>query len=141
MLYTPTDYGSWSGDTFTYSISDGGDPVSATVVLERYSIPSAGDQSFTFVEDTLSYIPGLAEAYVTSGSKRTANMRVVIETLPARGTLFQACFEALPGLYTSLCTAGTTTPMTPITAPGTELQPRTSWTEACRRGWGAGIAS
>jgi hypothetical protein len=84
----------------------------------------------TFNEDSISYIV-LAEAGVTSRTKRTANFLVRITALPSRGQLYQACFKPGSDLtYASICDAvdlqdalreGAHT-LRPIAAPGTILE-------------------
>ena len=119
LIYNPTSYSGWTGDTFTYSVTDGTNTATGTVTLVRYSIPSPADRSYTFVEDELAYAV-LAKPYITSVSKQTANLGVVVTSLPTRGTLYQACFTTAQSLYSSLCTAGSNT-LVPITAIGTRL--------------------
>jgi hypothetical protein len=120
VWYTPTAFDSWTGDVFTYDVSDGGSPVRADVMLERYSIPAPSNRSMMVLEDALGY-QMVGAPYITSKNKTTANLRVRITELPARGTLYQACFaEGSDNTYTSLCSAGSGTPEN-ITAVGTML--------------------
>lgn len=120
VWYIPSTYDSWTGDTFTYDVSDGGPPVSASVMLERFEIPRPSNRSMVVLEDELAY-QILGAPYITSKNKTTANLRVRITKLPARGTLHQACFaEGSDNTYTSLCSAGSGTPEN-ITAVGTML--------------------
>ena len=117
VFYAPLSFSAWTGDSFTYTVQDdtSATPVTATVVLEKYKIPVAENRTFTFEEDTLSHMV-LGNVYVTAKTKKTAQLTVVITRLPARGTLFQACFtDGGDGTYTALCASGTSaSSMTPI---------------------------
>ena len=125
VIYTATDYATFTTDTFTYTVSDGGAPVTATIKLDKYTLPAAAAKTYTFKEDVLSSMV-LGKAYVSATRKYSTNLNVLIESLPARGTLYQACFTAdSSNLYTDMCAAGTSTPMTPITTvPTTLTNPR-----------------
>ena len=101
VVYRPSLFTTnWTSDTFTFAVNDGGADSIATVVLERFRIPQPRNRSFLLQEDTVSYII-LSKPYITSQIKRTANLRVRITELPARGTLYQACFEGTT--YPTLC--------------------------------------
>lgn len=122
VYYTPsTTPGASFADSFTFGVSDGGAEVQASVSLVPYSMPVPAAKSYTFDEDALSYMV-LGKPYIGSASKETVMLQVVITSLPARGTLYQACFEqGGDGTYSNVCAAGTSTPLTPITAAGTLL--------------------
>ena len=122
VVYTPTDYASWTGDSFRYSVTDGGVPSEAVVELVRYVMPEPPTVTFTFNEDTLSFIP-LAKPGVTSQTKRNANFRVMITSLPTAGALYQACFKPDgDNSYTALCTPGDGNTLLPIESPNTFVE-------------------
>jgi len=127
VKYTPTNYATFVSDTFTYTVNDDSADgattrLTGTVKLEKYSMPTVSDVTYSFNEDELSYMV-LGKAYVSSASKQTSNMHVVITELPAKGTLYQACFEAGADgdYYTTICATGSTTSKTTISAANTAL--------------------
>ena len=122
VLYTPTDYASWTGDSFRYIVTDGGVPSEALVELVRYVMPLPPNVNAAFDEDTLSYIV-LAKPGVTSQGKRNANFRVLITSLPTAGTLYQACFTPNgDNSYTALCAPGDGNALTPIISPNSLVE-------------------
>ena len=129
--YTPTlpsaSEPAWSGDSFTYHVSDGGTPsASATVQLVPHAVPIARSRRLTFVEDELSF-GTLAAVGISSVRKETGYYRVRITSLPERGTLYQACFKLdSDSTYSALCDAdgvahGENGMLTAIRAVGTVL--------------------
>ncbi|KAL1507311.1 hypothetical protein AB1Y20_008157 [Prymnesium parvum] len=104
VWYHTAEFSNWTGDSFTYAVSDGGEPVTGTVVLERYHIQPPPDRQLVAPEDELSFIV-LGQPYITSQSKRLANLRVRILSLPSRGTLYHACFQNSIEQYSSMCTS------------------------------------
>ena len=111
VIYFTPDDATWVGDNFTYSVSDGGHPYLARVVLVRHQIPPAVERNYSFGEDELSYMV-LGAPHVTSVTRRSAYLRVVITSLPARGTLYQACFDANTAkTYTALCKGSNPSPI------------------------------
>ena len=119
VIYTPTNFATFVSDSFTYKVSDGGVWVQATIQLDKYTVPAPSAKSYSFNEDVLSTMV-LGKAYVSATRKYTQNMNVVITSLPARGTLYQACFRAGgDGLYTALCDASSTNKVAITTVPTT----------------------
>ena len=91
VYYTPARNSSGTAftDSFTFGVSDGGSEVQAAVQLIAYLMPSPSSKSYTFSEDKLSYMV-LGKPYVASQTKQSGMLEVVVTSLPARGTLYQA---------------------------------------------------
>lgn len=60
LIYTPPAIGEIATDTFTYTISDGVQTATATVMIDLDVVPTAVDDTFTLAEDTTTDVDPLA---------------------------------------------------------------------------------
>mmetsp|Transcript_105236 Transcript_105236/g.303549 ORF Transcript_105236/g.303549 Transcript_105236/m.303549 type:complete len:370 (-) Transcript_105236:4211-5320(-) len=75
-------------DTFSYAVTDGGDPVSARVFIRPYMFPEPTDSLLELDQDSMAWT---ALGEIGYDNKR---LDVVITALPARGVLYHAAFPA-----------------------------------------------
>ena len=76
-----------SRDNFTYIVTDGGDPVTASVIVEPYSLPEPTDRVIEMDEDGMAYeVLGM----MGYDNKR---LNVVITAIPERGVSLGTTIE------------------------------------------------
>ena len=115
VVYTQSTTFSTS-DTFTYTASDGTDSATATVTIVNDDIATADDLTVSVDEDELKAI------ILGKSSNTNEYLEVVITSLPAKGTLYQAAFESdVTAAYDTMIEDSSDTSLVAITATGTTL--------------------
>ena len=107
VFYSPADPSNIVEDSFNFTVNDGGADVLATVKLIPFILPTANHKSYTFEEDSLSYV-ALSKPYISSITKETKNLKVQITKIPTNGKLYQAAFATgSDSSYQSICKSST----------------------------------
>ena len=115
VVYTQSATFSTS-DNFTYTASDGINSATAIVTIVNDDIATADDVTVSVDEDELKPI------ILGKSSNNNEYLEVVITALPAKGTLYQAAFQAdVTAAYDSMIADTSDASLVAITATGTTL--------------------